>query len=468
MTSVAVLRYTSPTMLLRDLKLRHLKRIEALDLDFKDADGSPRKWTVIIGRNGTAKTTILQAIALAAAGGFRANSLVEDIRESLPDKRCPSEPASIEANFTFGPLGQQSDNHPLLDKKERLRLRAPRYERWLRSRLEIRAKALLVGHSKYVDEHDDGPSSGGGDVPEDPLMAAREENRSLWFVAAYGVDRRLPQVAQAPTRPPRPSTDRLWPLFRPSELLGPNFEGVLDEGLSQKYVSLLKAVLFRTESLVPGIVGLELRGRRARAPSDLMVSHRFVQKVGDEELKLPATWLSHGYQSVLAWVSDLVGQITLEAGFRVEPEDMEGLVLIDEVDLYLHPTWQVGLIQALRETFPQMQFVVTTHSPILLTAFRREEVVVLDFDNQGNVVRSATPRDPRLMTATELYEWFFGIDKLYPSELGGKLDAYNHIAANPFRSDEDDELAQALRKELESDGVSPGVPLSPRRRATGT
>ncbi|HSN97099.1 MAG TPA: AAA family ATPase [Candidatus Nanopelagicales bacterium] len=457
-------------MLLRDLKLRGLKRIEALDLDFKDADGSPRPWTVIIGRNGTAKTTILQAIALAAAGGFRANSLVEDIRESLPDKRRPSEPALIEANFTFGPVGQHPSHHPLLDENERARLCAPRYERWLRSRLWIKAKSLLVGHSKYVDGLDEGPSDDGRGVPEDPLMSAREENLPLWFVAAYGVDRRLPHAAQAPSRPPHPPTDRLWPLFRPSELLGPNFEGVLDEELSQKYASLLKAVLFKTESLVPGIVGLELRGRRTRTPSDLMISHRFDQKVsvGDEKIRLPATWLSHGYQSVLAWVSDLVGQITLEAGFRVEPEDMEGLVLIDEVDLYLHPSWQVGLVQALRETFPQMQFVVTTHSPILLTAFRREEVVVLDFDDRGNVVRSDTPRDPRLMTATELYEWFFGIDKLYPSELGGKLDTYNHIAANPFRSNEEDALAEALRKELESEGIRPGVPLSTRRRATGT
>ncbi|WP_437677934.1 AAA family ATPase [Sorangium sp. So ce131] len=456
-------------MLLRDLKLRHLKRIEALDLDFKNADGSPRSWTVIIGRNGTAKTTILQAIALAAAGGFRANALVEDIRESLPDKRCPGEPATIEADFTFGPIGQRPDNHPLLDENERARLCAPRYERWLRSHVEIRTNALLVGHSKYVDRSDHGPLDGRG-VPEDPLMAAREENRSLWFVAAYGVDRRLPQVARAPFRPPHPPTDRLWPIFRPSQLIGLNFEEVLDERLSQKYASLLKAVLFRTEDLVPGIVGLELRGRRARTPSDLMISPRFMQKMGDKEkeLKLPATWLSHGYQSVLAWVSDLVGQITLEAGSRVEPKDMEGLVLIDEVDLYLHPSWQVGLVQALRETFPQMQFVVTTHSPILLTAFRREEVVVLDFDEQGNVVRSDTPRDPRLMTATELYEWFFGINKLYPSELGDKLDTYNRIAANPFRTNEEDALAPVLRKELESEGITPGVPLSPRRRATGT
>jgi predicted ATP-binding protein involved in virulence len=168
---------------------------------------------------------------------------------------------------------------------------------------------------------------------------------------------------------------------------------------------LLKKVLFRTESLVPGIVDLELRGRR----SDLMTSHRFVQRAGSENLKLSATWLSHGYQSVLAWVSDLVGQIMLEAGPELEPEEMEGLVLIDEIDLYLHPSWQVGLVQALRETFPEMQFVVTTHSPILLTAFRREEVVVLDF------------------------------------------------------------LAVKLAAELSGEGIAPGVPLSPqRRRSVGT
>lgn len=455
-------------MLLRDLKLRHLKRIETLHLDFKKADGSPREWTVIIGRNGTAKTTILQAIALAAAGAFHANSLVENIRESLPDKRVSGAIAEIDADFTFGPVGQRyKPAHPTLGAGLRPLLHGPDYRLWLRSRLKIRANAFVEGGSKYVDDTDAGPE-GNGDAATDPLMVAREKNLSTWFVAGYGVDRQLPQVAQAPMPPPRPSIDRIRPLFGRWDLLGPNFEGVLDDGLSQKYASLLKKVLFRTESLVPGIVDLELRGRRSARMSDLMISHRFVQRVGGDDLKLPATWLSHGFQSVIAWVSDLVGQITLEAGLVLDPQEMEGLVLIDEFDLYLHPSWQVVLVQALRETFPRMQFVVTTHSPILLTAFRREEVVVLDFDEHGNVVRSDTPKDPRLMTATELYEWFFGIDRLYPSELGEELDTYNHIAANPFRSDEEHTLALTLGPKLEREGITPGVPLSPRRRATGT
>ncbi len=446
-------------MILRYLKLRKLKRIEALDLEFTKRDGSPREWTVIIGRNGTAKTTILQAIALASAGQFRADKLIDDIRESLPDKRIDDAIAEIEADFTFGPVGQRYEaGHPMLDVSLHPLLCAPE-KLSLRSCLKIRARAQAEGRSAYIEEGKEVPE-GTGDAETDPLMVAREQNLSTWFVAGYGVDRHLPQSTPAPSPPPRPSIDRLRPLFQRWDLLGPNFAGVLPEETSLRFASLLKKVLFRTESLVPGIVDLELRGRR----SDLMTSHRFVQRAGSENLKLPATWLSHGYQSILAWVSDLVGQITLEAGSVLDPEEMEGLVLIDEVDLYLHPSWQVGLVQALRETFPQMQFVVTTHSPILLTAFRREEVVVLDFDERGSVVRSDTPKDPRLMTATELHEWFFGIDRLYPSDLGEKLDTYNHLAANPFRSDREHALAVQLTAELKDEGIEPGVPLSPQRR----
>ncbi len=445
-------------MLLRDLTIRHMKRIENLTLSFRKADGSPREWTVIIGRNGTAKTTILQAIALAAAGQFRADKLIGDTSESLPDKRVPNAVAEVEADFTFGPAGQRYEPaHPMLEAARRPLLCAPDYRLWLRSRLWIRANASVEGCSKYVDDADMGPE-GKGDADTDPLMVARENNLATWFVAGYGVERHLPPGKPVPATSPRPSIDRMRPLFQPWELLGPNFEGVLEEGLSKKYAALLKEVLFHTKTLVPGIVDLELRGRR----SDLMTSHRFVQQVGGLDLKLPPPWLSHGYQSVIAWVSDLVGQITLEAGMLLPPEDMEGLVLIDEIDLYLHPSWQVGLVQALRETFPRMQFVVTTHSPILLTAFRREEVVVLDFDERGNVVRTETPKDPRLMTATELYEWFFGIDQLYPAALGHKLDAYNNIAANPYRTDEEDAHAVTLGAELSSEGITPGVPLSPR------
>ena len=61
-----------------------------------------------------------------------------------------------------------------------------------------------------------------------------------------------------------------------------------------------------------------------------------------------------------------------------------GLVLIDELDLYLHPLWQVGLVRALKATFPRVQFIVTTHSPMLLPGLERDEIIHLKLDDAGN------------------------------------------------------------------------------------
>ena len=77
-----------------------------------------------------------------------------------------------------------------------------------------------------------------------------------------------------------------------------------------------------------------------------------------------------------AWLTDLIGHVILEAKADVQPEEMEGLALIDELDLFLHPEWQNGLIPALRRIFPRMQFIATTHSPLLLSHLRRDEVVI--------------------------------------------------------------------------------------------
>lgn len=56
----------------------------------------------------------------------------------------------------------------------------------------------------------------------------------------------------------------------------------------------------------------------------------------------------------------------------------EGIVLIDEVDMHLHPSWQQLIVQLLREAFPRLQFIVTTHSPQVLSTIRRENIRVLD------------------------------------------------------------------------------------------
>lgn len=59
-------------------------------------------------------------------------------------------------------------------------------------------------------------------------------------------------------------------------------------------------------------------------------------------------------------------------------------MLIDEVDMFLHPAWQQQIIQSLRSAFPQIQFIVTTHSPQVLSTVKRESIRLLEQDENGN------------------------------------------------------------------------------------
>ena len=89
-----------------------------------------------------------------------------------------------------------------------------------------------------------------------------------------------------------------------------------------------------------------MRGRGGvKSAKQLVESHRFEFQSGSEHIRVPATWLSQGYQATISWVADLVGQMFWDADEEVDLSEMEGLVLIDELDLHLHPLWQVGLVQ---------------------------------------------------------------------------------------------------------------------------
>jgi hypothetical protein len=132
---------------------------------------------------------------------------------------------------------------------------------------------------------------------------------------------------------------------------------------------------------------------------------------------------------------------------------MEGTVLVDEIDLHLHPTWQVKLIPALKRVFPRLQFIATMHSPMILPALSAEEVYILSTDQDGSVVATRSAQSPALLTGSELFEAFFELRKLYPGALGDKLHRYSYLATDPTRSEEDDRVMWTLRRELEAEGV---------------
>lgn len=425
-------------MYLRHHHVRNVKLLRDVPLSFVDADDRPRMWTVFVGENRLCKTTLLQTIAAAASGVDRGTQLATDAIASWPDLRNPV-PLSVETEFGFSETRHRYREYPGLARR-------PAKVPQLVSSLSLDPdKRVFGGGSKYDIT---------GSTVGDPLTKARSEALRDWFVAGYGPSRLLPSAARAPRTPDAP-VDRLRPLFGDS-LIGTGFVDLLGEDLGRAFAKVLQSV-FVAGGLLPHVTTLELRGRGGiRSAKDLVEAQRFemdMRGTNGELIRVPATWLSQGYQSLIAWLADLVGYILLEGGAHIEAKDMEGLVLVDEIDLHLHPTWQVRLIPALKEVFPNLQFIATTHSPMVLPGLAAEEIFILSPDADGNVTARQSMQSPALLTGSELYGAFFEIRKLYPDPLGDKLHRYGNLASDPTRTDAEDAEMRQLRADLVTAGV---------------
>ncbi|ABK42533.1 ATP binding protein [Magnetococcus marinus MC-1] len=104
---------------------------------------------------------------------------------------------------------------------------------------------------------------------------------------------------------------------------------------------------------------------------------------------LPVHLLSDGIRNMIGLVADMAYRaVRLNPHLGVEAaQRVEGVVLIDEVDMHLHPAWQQVVLTDLRKAFPKVQFVVTTHSPQVLTTVKRENIRVLEIENGRGTAR---------------------------------------------------------------------------------
>lgn len=93
---------------------------------------------------------------------------------------------------------------------------------------------------------------------------------------------------------------------------------------------------------------------------------------------LDVAQLSQGEKSLMALVGDIARRLAMMNPDLENPLHGDGIVLIDEIDLHLHPQWQRGIIRRLRETFPNCQFLLTTHSPLVISDAKKVCCYVLD------------------------------------------------------------------------------------------
>jgi predicted ATP-binding protein involved in virulence len=111
----------------------------------------------------------------------------------------------------------------------------------------------------------------------------------------------------------------------------------------------------------------------------------------DQQGKLKVSQLSDGIRNMLALVGDIAYRcykLNAHLGENA-PRRTHGIVLLDEVDMHLHPSWQQTVLTDLMGAFPKLQFIVTTHSPQVLSTIKRENIRVLGPDASGKIIASA-------------------------------------------------------------------------------
>ncbi|TGO02759.1 hypothetical protein PN36_19640 [Candidatus Thiomargarita nelsonii] len=121
-------------------------------------------------------------------------------------------------------------------------------------------------------------------------------------------------------------------------------------------------------------------------PLRLVVTFQYLN--GHQEI-LSLSQLSDGYRTTLALVMDLARRMA-QANPHQTIEQSEAIVLIDEVDLHLHPIWQQHVLVDLMATFPKAQFIVTTHSTQVLTTIKPEHIILLTRQNDNIIAEQAT------------------------------------------------------------------------------
>ena len=126
-------------------------------------------------------------------------------------------------------------------------------------------------------------------------------------------------------------------------------------------------------AFMPGFSNLRVR----RKP-------RLHMSIDKGERTLNVSQLSQGEKSLMALVGDIARRLAMMNPALTNPLHGEGIVLIDEVDMHLHPKWARSIVERLTDTFPNCQFVLTTHSPLVISDSKSVLVYALE---EGELIR---------------------------------------------------------------------------------
>ncbi len=320
-------------MHLENLELENFRAISSANLEIYG------KSTVIFGINGTGKSTVLRAINLLYANIINQivnrKELKQNYTIKLDDIRYGSKETEIAAHIDFGEV-QKSYYRKLVRN-------SGKSSQDTASLKEIAA----IFHEKYISD---------------------EEQKNIAIFVNYGTNRLVLDI------PLRIRTHHSFDIYSAFEKAIENKidfrtffewyrnqedyenEHKIETGDLNYQDRALLAVRTAIMSMLDGCSNL----RVARRP-------RLEMKIDKGDISLNVSQMSDGEKCTMALLGDLARRLALANPTLANPLLGEGIVLIDEIELHMHPSWQRKILRVLRETFPNIQFIVTTHSPIVLS-----------------------------------------------------------------------------------------------------
>lgn len=156
-------------------------------------------------------------------------------------------------------------------------------------------------------------------------------------------------------------------------------------------------------------------------------------------VSVPTIALSDGYRSVLALAGDLVWRLMLAFPESPNPFREEGIVLIDELDIHLHPLWQRHIARWLQDKFPALQFVVATHSPFIAVGAGSEALTLKFAIQNGKSIVETVPDIAAMNVDRVLQSAAFGLMSTYAPQTQEKIDRYDSLARKgPQKSAQED------------------------------
>lgn len=147
------------------------------------------------------------------------------------------------------------------------------------------------------------------------------------------------------------------------------------DNLIEEKDSQLEAVREAIYSILKSFSNLRVR----RSPLRMTLDKKKQQLIVNQ--------LSDGEKCLLAIVGDLARRLAIANPSYQDALQGEAIVMIDEIELHLHPKWQREIIAALKRTFPNCQFIITTHSPQVISNIKPENIYLLETSEEGIIVR---------------------------------------------------------------------------------